>query len=352
MFIPIASCFLFFASLVKCDEPLKNLVVIRQDTNRVGFFDKISMPSGNVTKEANTKFAFDWPLVEMTSDSNTGEIYTVTYPDGYPGPVLYRMDSDLNLLYSWEHTDYSFFDLQYSPRQDAMYGILVTSSYGRALSNFTLDQENDSITTSELYTLPYMWYVNASTFDADNSRYFALINNFPGFDNSTLDQQLIVADFSQDAATTAPKVDLLPVHTRSSLYNYLAVFLSYSSATKTLYSAGLTGNVAQLVIMGQQTGLVDAVLFSYPGATYVGPLMVVTAASTSSSSTDTDTVSLYVQKTFSPEPEWEQWLLTITYPTTAQGQGQGSAPKVTAEVIQRFQGNDYAFFSGATAIAK
>eukprot|EP01034_Spumella_vulgaris_P032300 gene32300-39882_t len=53
-----------------------------------------------------------------------------------------------------------------------------------------------------------MWYVNASSFHTSTSTYFALINNFPGKENSTLDQQLIVADFSKDVSIVTPPVNI------------------------------------------------------------------------------------------------------------------------------------------------
>jgi hypothetical protein len=52
--------------------------------------------------------------------------------------------------------------------------------------------------------MPLDWYVNASSFDQSTSRYFALLNMFPSLPNATLNQQLVVADFSQPPVPPAP----------------------------------------------------------------------------------------------------------------------------------------------------
>ena len=320
--------------LVIASSSTENLVVVRQDNTTTGFIEEMCPKSGKVMKHSSTKFVFDWPLVEMTADTNTNDIYTVTYPEGYPGPVLYHLDHNLELIYSWVNTPYSFFDLQYSSVQSAMYGILVTTTYGRALSNFTLDQPNDSITTKELYTLPYMWYVNASSFDQQNCRYFALINNFPGFDNSTLDQQLVVGDFSQDSAVTgvAPPTGLFQI----SSADLLLVFVSYSHATNTLFCSGITKetSIAQIGILDETTGKVQSVKLFEKAATAVGPLMVVPAADGAS-----DLLTFFVQTHNNPLPVWELYSITVGADKQAQGK---------AQLVNTYVGNNYTFFAGAT----
>lgn len=298
-----------------------NLVVTRQDASAKGFIEKYDSSTGLLLKTASSSFVFDWPLVEMTHDSNTEEVYVVTYPEAYPGPVLYHLDHNLNLIYAWENTPYSFFDLQYSPAQAAMYGILVTSSYGRALSNFTLDQAKDSITTQELYTLPYMWYVNASSFDAENSRYFALINNFPGFENSTLDQQLIVADFSKDVSVAAPAVGLFPIKSGGMLVQ----FVTYAHSLKTLFCAGMKGSEAHVSVIDERTGTVTKSVYSKK-ATAVGPLMYVPNAADNQ-------LTVYVQTSVQPAV-WELWSIKTT--------GAGAA------LVNTYEGDNFTFFAGAT----
>lgn len=310
------------------------LVVIRQDNTSTGFIERVDVSTGLVTKQAKDKFVFDWPLVEMTADSNTEEVYVITYPEGYPGPVLYHLDHNLNLIYSWVNTPYSFFDLQYSPKQSAMYGILVTTSYGRALSNFTLDQQGDVITPKELYTLPYMWYVNASSFDAENSRYFALINNFPGFENSTLDQQLIVADFSKNAAEVAPQVGLYPIASQGMLVQ----FVTYSHSLRTLFCAGTSRQGAEVAVIDQESGRVTRRIFS-KAATAVGPLMYVPAAD----KLGHDQLTVYVQTAVQPVPVWELWSLALQ-----RGAEGGLSFEVKPTLINTYTGGDYQFFAGAT----
>ena len=308
------------------------LVVVRQDSNSTGFIEKVDTSSGVVVKEADQQFVFDWPLVEMTSDSNTNDVYVVTYPEGYPGPVLYHLDHNLNMIYSWVNTPYSFFDLQYSPEQSAMYGILVTTTYGRVLSNFTLDQANDEITASELYTLPYMWYVNASSFDPENSRYFALINNFPGFENSTLDQQLVVADFSKDASQVPPQVGLFPIASQ----NMLVQFVTYSQSLRTLFCAGTTSaGTADVAIMDQESGTVTKRIFS-KAATAVGPLMFVPNGA------GQNELTVYIQTTTQPAPVWELWALSLQ----RDGANQAAAVEST-RLVSTYTGSDYKFFVNA-----
>ena len=313
------------------------LVVTRQDSTRTGFIEKVDPSNGLTVKQADAKFVFKWPHVEMTHDSSTDDVYVIAFPDDYPGPVLYQMDHNLNEIYTWVNTPYSFFDLQYSANQAAMYGILVTTSYGRALSNFTLDQKADTVTASELYTLPYMWYVNASSFDTENSRYFALINNFPGFENSTLDQQLIVADFSQDAASVKPDVGLFPIASQ----DMLVQFLTYSDSLRTLFCAGMSFSTAQaqVAIMDQKTGTVTKRIFER-NATAVGPLMYVPAADALGHAQ----LTVYVQTSNSPKPVWELWSLTLQR-SVETGDLSGV---LSSQLVNTYSGDDFTFFAGAT----
>ena len=304
-----------------------NLVVTRQDSNNTGHVQLVDVASGSVLTVAEPTFTFSFPHVEMTSDSNTGEVYVVTFPVDAPGPVLYQLDKDLNVIYAWKNVPYSFFDLQFSPKQDTLYGILVTTTYGRVISNFTLDQAADTVTASQLYTLPYMWYVNASSFDPANSRYFALINNFPGFDNSTLDQQLIVADFSQDAAVVAPEVGLFPIQSQGMLVQ----FVTYSHSLKTLFCAGMKNGHAEVAILDQLTGTVTKRICQ-KAATAVGPLMFVPNGA------GKNQLTVYVQTAVQPEPVWELWSLTLTHDVSQS---------VASNLVDTYHGDDYKYFAGA-----
>ena len=308
-----------------------NLVVTRQDSTNAGQIQQVDVTTGSVLAVADPSFVFSFPHVEMTSDSNTGDVYVVTFPVDAPGPVLFQLDHDLNVTYTWKNVPYSFFDLQYSPNQKTLYGIKVTTTYGRVLSNFTTNQAADSVTATELYTLPYMWYVNASSFDPANSRYFALINNFPGFENSTLDQQLIVADFSQNIATTQPAVGLFPIDSQ----NMLVQFVTYSHSLKTLFCAGMTKKTssgaaqAEVAIMDQTSGTVTKRVFSKT-ATAVGPLMYVP------NGPGRNQLTVYIQTATQPVPVWELWSLTVH-----------SDASVESTLVQTYSGTDFKFFAGA-----
>lgn len=263
----------------------------------------------------------------MTSDANTGNVYVVTFPVDAPGPVLYQLDHDLNVTYTWKNVDYSFFDLQYSPLQKTLYGIKVTTTYGRVLSNFVVDQATDSVTATELYTLPYMWYVNASSFDPTNNRYFALINNFPGFDNSTMDQQLIVADFSQGTANLEPSVGLMPIDSQG----MLVYFVTYAHGIKTLFCAGMSKGHAEVAILDQTTGAVTKVVFSKL-AFSVGPLMYVPNRLGKSM------LTVYVQTAIGAAPHWELWSLTPA---------EDKSQTVSSRLVYTYIGNYYEKFAGA-----
>jgi len=267
------------------------MTVVRQDISRTGFIEALELNHGKTVLISNLTVTFDWPYVEITSDITHNEVYMVVFPDNSPGPELYQLDGTLAVKNKWDSIDFSFFDLQHSSTQNTLYGILVTSTYGRVLSNFSLTE--DSIVPTELFTLPYMWYVNASTFHQSTCRYFALINNFPGFENSTLDQQLVVADFSKEGTTDA---DVVPITGTSSLIQ----FISFSSALETLYCAGTTDSgspTAHVYTLGLD-GVISNRLFSTPGIA-VGPLLA---------SDSTDELFLFVKNTNEPA-QWSLWAI-------------------------------------------
>lgn len=136
------------------------------------------------------------------------------------------LSSDLDVELSLENNSFTFWDM-----------ILVTEDfnwrmYGRTLCYYRLDSASkDLIVNHKLFTLPYMWYLNASSFDIQDTIYHALIKNFTGKSNSTLDQQLIIADFSQDQQ---PKITLLPLVTDDVMVQYIA----YSTSQQVLYFSG------------------------------------------------------------------------------------------------------------------
>lgn len=240
-----------------------NFVTVRQNANRLGIIDMINSNTGDIVRESSSAtITFAWPYIEMTSDEGTGKIFISTFPDNSTGPALYELNARLEVLNAWTETDYSFFDMQYSPKQDTLYGIKVTTTYGRVLSNFSAVHGQKTVAATELFTLPYMWYVNASSFHADTNRYFALINYFPGHPESVLDQQLVICDFTSSAACKIVLID--------SSFGILH-FISFSTNQKLYF----TSKAADTVYVGEldiNTGKVSA-LWSIVAAE-VGPLTV------------------------------------------------------------------------------
>jgi len=314
----------------------KNLAVVRQDTTGKGFVENVELAEGKINKQSNVSFNFKWPLVEMTSNTVNKEVFIITYPDGYPGPVLYKLNQDLSLIYAWEKVQFSFFDLQYSPKQSTLYGIYVSSTYGRVLSNFTANQIEDSVAVNQLFTLPYMWYVNASSFDAQNNRYFALINNFPGFENSTLDQQLIVADFNtevKEGPIDNSLVSVLPIKSNG----VLVQFVSYSSKLNKLFCAGTfhdkSGTTAVVTIMDIGTAAATTEphqLVLSVDAVAVGPLIV---------DDDEGRVLVFVKTIENSKPLWTLWSMPYSHIFERM-----------STVLATYSGDDFNFFAGASLI--
>ena len=220
---------------------------------------------------------FSWPSIQMTADRRHNKTYVVLFPDNQPifQSNLYEIDSNtLEVNYVWNNISYWFFDLQYSSSQSALYGIKVVSTYGRVLSNFTLDKETNDITATELFSIPYMWYVNASTYDVVNNRYFALINYFPYLPESVLDQQLVVADFSSDISVKPVDGKVLPIDNK---YGILQ-FFGYSQKYESVIYASMTNpyqpdNKIVIGVLDVTTATTSTVLFESAGY-QVGPLIV------------------------------------------------------------------------------
>jgi len=220
-----------------------------------------------------------------------------------------------------------FFDLQYSSKQSTLYGIYVSSTYGRVLSNFTAKQDTNELLVNQLFTLPYMWYVNASSFHAPSCHYYALINNFPGKENSTLDQQLVVADFSVDASVVTPEVNVLPI----SNPNGIVQFIAYSDSQSSLYYAGMVFNSTTVEVgtLDTATGKIKSQLWTQDAVT-AGPLAV----------SEANSELLIFVKSFSVADSWDLWALPF------HGRSLNSA-----RIVQSYTGKQYAFFAAAIATA-
>ncbi len=234
-----------------------NLVAVQQDAAGKGTIETILPSTGEITSKSDISFTFSWPHVQMTAKSDTRDVYIVTFPTDVTGPVLYLLDQKLSLIHSWTATPFSFFDLQYSAIQKTLYGIYVSSTYGRVLTNYTANTNSNEVVGQQLFVLPYMWYVNASSFHTSTCTYFALINNFPGQSNSTSEQQLIVADFSKDISVSEPHVNVFKIQNSSALLQFIA----YSAVASKLFYAGIKvyGSVIEVGTMDIKTGQVSAV---------------------------------------------------------------------------------------------
>lgn len=153
--------------------------------------------------------------------------------------------------------------------------------YGRTLSNYSHSSAGDGsleLQAQQLYTLPYMWYVNASSIDQLKNTYFALVNNFPGHDNSTTDQKLAVAEFSQPMKTEDPTDEEDAVRVLDlDLGDVMAQFIAYSVQTGELFFSGPSkvGGEASVTVgvVCQEHGKVERVLYAADGVSLVGPLV-------------------------------------------------------------------------------
>ncbi|CAE7523053.1 unnamed protein product, partial [Symbiodinium microadriaticum] len=117
------------------------------------------------------------------------------------------------------------------------------------------------------------WYVNASSFDKVACVYFALVNNFPGKSNSTQDQKLAVADFSQNAAVVTPPVDLLDIVSG----DVMMQFIAYSSSQELLFFSGPSklgdSRQATVGVLCHKHGKIHSVLAVMDDVQAVGPIV-------------------------------------------------------------------------------
>lgn len=275
---------------------------VRQDASKKGVVGVMSGNNGEVVAESKESFTFTWPYVEITSDRAHDKLFVVTFPDDHPnGPVLYQFDKSLNVNHVWSNVNYSFFDLQYSPKQSTLYGIKVTSTYGRVLSNFTADKKADDVYATELFTLPYMWYVNASSYHAEKNVYFGLINYFPGHPESVLDQQLVVANFDVDVAKVPVSAQVVPLSAESGIWQFIAFStklnaLVFSSRTKPYEE----GDEVIVGVADVTTGKAKTTLLRQPGFA-LGPLVV---------QDEHNRALVYLQPV--RDGAWELWSLSLT----------------------------------------
>ena len=318
------------------------LVVVRQDSTRTAHVEEINSNTGDTVTASSLSFKYSQPYVEMTTDASSGLTYLAAFPDGYTYPVLYELERDMTVSYTWANNTFTFWDMQVSPLQSTLYGILVTEDfnggmYGRTLSNYTTDKASNTISATQLYTLPYMWYVNASSFDKNACVYYALINNFPGKDNSTMEQQLVVADFS--LSTVAATTDLEDSFSEESVVtvdvssaSIMLQFIAYSAKHQSVFFTGPSKASAAkrgfVGVLDPSSGRVSRVLLEEEGVVAVGPVVA---------DDDHDRILFYLK--YSSEPnEWR--LFSMPYMREAFQWG-------AAEQVATFTGDDFAAFGAA-----
>jgi hypothetical protein len=263
------ACFFVFLGIVSLIDG--TFVTMRQDNDRNGYFDIVDSVTGAVLQHSSeAPIVFGWPYCEMTSDQQGQRAFAVVFPDNSNNSVLYQLDHELHIQHIYPNTPFWFFDMQYSPKEDTLFGIKVTSTYGRVLSHFQLPvQDSDPLVATELVEMPFMWYVNASTFDDDNNRYFALLNYFPGHPDSTLSQKVVLAKVN---GVVVPENSIVDIESGD---HGILQFISYSKKMQQLYFASLSQDFTQVTIgvLCPKSGTVKKVLVKL-AAYWVGPIAV------------------------------------------------------------------------------
>ena len=184
--------------------------------------------TGEVKATSPLRWNFRWPVTEATVNTLKKQVSVITFPNPTAHATLFTFDFGLGAPANTQvSTNFSYFDLQFCPSQNTYYGIAVSSAYGRVISKFS--DFNEPVVHTPILALPYMWYVNASTFDYQNSRYYSLINNFPGFPNSTTEQQLAIGHFAEPT----PRVEIVKMALPGT--DILIRFIAFSNPTKRLF---------------------------------------------------------------------------------------------------------------------
>jgi len=325
----LSAILLICVGLVASNIFNNNFVEVRQDKNRVGVVGLINQDTGRVVKEAPVTFTFSWPSVQMTSNTKDKKVYITAFPDNSSKSELYQYNANLEFEHSWPDTDFWFFDLQYCLSQNTLYGIKVVSTYGRVLSRFQALPTETTVNATELFAVPYMWYVNATTFDQTTNHYFGLLNYFPNRPESVVDQQLVHCDFTSG---TGEHCKVIAVDNTFGIVH----FLSYAMSTKHLYVSVMQEHVEEdvdtitIATLDTNTGKLTKVWdISFPSshedAQYLllGPLAY---------SEVENALSFYLRERVSAA--WQLWKLPLHHTVTVSN---NNAVKVsTFENIENF----------------
>jgi hypothetical protein len=313
--------FIFFRSIVG-NSP--SAIITTQDANNMGTIQLLEPSTGQIIIKSPLHFQFDWPYVQMTVDLPHEIVYVVTYPYSSSGPVLYELDAKLSVLAEYNSSTYSLFDLQYAPNYGTLYGIKVTGTYQRTLSNFVL--YHNEIFATELYDLPTNWYVNASAFDTTADYYFALINHFSGMPDSTDLQQLVFTDFSQ--CSPGMKCETPTKISYVTGFDGQLQFISYSQDLTKLFVLGinLQTNVAMVSYIDTLTGVCQPALFSVLMVTEVGPLVAHPGVQFNSNGN-------YIQLSFwtKGSSSWTEWTVDYYFSKDAMLGSQGKVKYSTPD---------------------
>jgi hypothetical protein len=164
-------------------------------------------------------------------------VYVITFPAPAEKASLYVFDAKLTVKSLDVSAHLAYFDLQYSLRQQTFFGITVSSTYGRVLSRF--HHFGSNVSFSPIRSLPDLWFVNASTFDAQTDRYFGLLNHFPNTPNFTSRQKLAVGEFS----TATEQVVFLDLVAQEGSPSGMIHFLSWSEPAQMLFGLAQMDNV-------------------------------------------------------------------------------------------------------------
>ncbi|CUG90114.1 Hypothetical protein, putative [Bodo saltans] len=241
--------------------PNHHFVTVLQDNATAVASIVVFSGNGTVVATSPVQWTFSFPHVEVSVDSNTQQIYVITFPAATNNnATLFVLPFDLSTVETFVTTNgLKYFDLQFSPLQDVFYGITVSGQYGRVLSRFTSFTGPNGVEYTPISALPYMWYVNASTFDPQTSRYFGLLNEFPGTPNASHYQQLAVGMYGTINASGTMFLDLaVNVSTNMEPNTTLQVrFIAWSSPTATLF--GYADNV--IVSIDLNTGSITPLVW-------------------------------------------------------------------------------------------
>lgn len=253
-----------------------NVFAVLQDGTGRATVAMFNSTGNQVASAEGASWHFRFPLVESAASAAAKQIYSISYPEETGKATLYQFDAGTNppSLIEGAVTTFnnSFFDLQYSPRQDAFFGIFVNSTYGRVLSEFPgLGQATVNGTDAAhvpIAGLPSMWYVNASSFDAKSDTYFGLLNHFPNTPGATDAQKLAVGNFGTQPGT-ATFVDLVAAAGSPA---GIIHFISWSEPTAVLFGfAQMDAETACFVTIDPATGIYRSFFSVQPLA--VGPMV-------------------------------------------------------------------------------